>query len=75
MTQDEIDAVLNRVRSWPKERQEDLVGWINALEDLDEGDYELTEEERADLDAAEEEVRRGEIATDEQVKALLDRYR
>jgi hypothetical protein len=75
MTKEELEAAIDRVRAWPEERQDMLLQWITGIEEADEGDYEPTDEERADLEAASEEVRRGEIATDEQVKALFDRYK
>ena len=37
--------------------------------------YELSEEERLDLDEALREVERGEIATDEEVDAFFARFR
>ena len=59
--------ILDRVRTWPQERQEEAVRVLIALEESS-GIYVLDEEEAADLDAAEEEIRRGEIATDEEVQ-------
>ena len=75
MTQDEIQAVLERVRSWPKERQEDAARILLAMEEETEP-YTLDEEDLADIDAAEEEIRRGDPpASDEEVRAVFDRYR
>jgi hypothetical protein len=36
--------------------------------------YELTPEEKADLDEADREIERGELATDEEVRAMWAKY-
>ena len=75
MTTDQIDAVLDRVHSWPKARQEDAVRLLLAMESQAPEPYLLNPEERADLEAALEEVARGEVATDAEVEAVFARYR
>ncbi len=73
MTKDEIQAVLERVRSWPQERQEDAARVLLAMEEEAQGIYVLDEEEAADIDAAEEEIRRGEPPVpDEEVRAFFE---
>jgi predicted transcriptional regulator len=37
--------------------------------------YQLSDEERADIKAALEEVDRGEVASDQDVAAVFDKYR
>ena len=75
MTKDQIDAVLDRVRSWPKARQEDAVRVFLSMEVPAPEPYVLNAEERADLEAAFEDVARGEVATDAEVEAVFARYR
>lgn len=75
MTRDQIDAILERVRSWPPERQEDAASVLLAMEAEGAGPYELSEEERADLEEGLREVERGEIASDEEVRAFFARFR
>ena len=75
MTKSQIEAVLDRVRSWPPERQEDAARVLLAMEAEDAGPYRLTPEERADLQAALEEVARSEFASDEEVAAVFGRFR
>jgi hypothetical protein len=75
MTREEIDAVLERVRTWPLERQETAAALLVQLEDEPQDPYELSPEETADLLEAEAEIERGEVASDAEVKALFDRYR
>lgn len=75
MTKSQIEAVLERVRSWPPERQQDAARVLLAMEAEDAGTYRLSPEERADLQAALEEVARGEFASDEEVAAVFGRSR
>ena len=75
MTKEQIDAVLDRVHAWPKERQEDAARVLLAMEAEGTDVYVLTAEERADLEDALAEVTRGEIASDDEVEALFARHR
>ena len=75
MTKAEIDAVLDRVRTWPPERQEDAVRVLLEMEAAGTGVYELSEEELADVEEGLREIERGEVATDEEVAALFSRIR
>ncbi len=52
MTQDDIKAVLDRVLTWPREKQEAAAALLASLEERDDEDaYQLTREQA-------EEVRR-----------------
>ena len=75
MTEEQIEAVLKRVRSWPASRQEDAALMLLSMEDQGARPYLLSDEERADLAVALEEFERGEVASDEEVAAVFDRYR
>ncbi len=75
MTEEQIEAVLQRVRSWPASRQEDAALMLLSMEDQGERLYRLSDEERADLAVALEEFERGEVVSDEDVTAVFDRYR
>ena len=75
MTKEQIDLVLERVRTWPSTRQEDAALMLLAMEAQDAAPYELSDEEMADIDAALEEVARGEVASDQEVAAVFNRYR
>ena len=75
MTRKQIEAVLDRVRAWPQERQEDAARVLLAMEAEDATPYRLSAEERADIEAALEELARGEVASDAQVAATFDRLR
>jgi predicted transcriptional regulator len=75
MTREQIEAVLNRVREWPLERQEDAARILMEMEEAGIEEYDLTEEQYAQLDQAIAEADRGEFATGEEVRAVFDRYR
>jgi hypothetical protein len=75
MTKDQIDAVLERVHSWPRARQEDAARLLLAMEAQTAEPYVLDDEERADLEAALEEATQGEFATDAEVEAVFAPHR
>jgi hypothetical protein len=72
---DSLDAVLERLREWPPARQEDARLVLLAMEAGELGTYVLSDEERADIELALEEVARGEFASDDEVAATFERYR
>ena len=75
MTKEQIEAVFDRVRSWPLERQEDAAEMLLMMEEQGVAPYELSQEERVEIEAALAEADRGEFATDEEVEAVFNRYR
>ena len=73
MTREEITAVLERIGTWPKERQEDLARIALQLE---QQDIALVPEDEATKAAIAEglaQARRGEFASDEEIEAVLKR--
>ena len=63
MTKEQIDAVLDRVRTWPKERREYAARVLLDLEaEVEGGAYVLSESEREDIDASIAAADRGEFA-------------
>ncbi|HEV2558275.1 MAG TPA: hypothetical protein VGU45_06580 [Microvirga sp.] len=75
MTREQIDEVLDRVRTWSEEEQERAALMLMMLEERRGNVYVLSDEELAAIEEAEAEAERGEFATDEEVKAVFDRYR
>ena len=71
MTKEQIDAVLDRVRSWPQEDQEKLAEIAREIEAERAGVYRATPEE---LDAIDEADRSG-VASDEEVEAAFKTFR
>jgi hypothetical protein len=75
MTKEQIESVLDRVRTWPAARQEDAAQVLLAMEAQDLGHYCLSDDERADIEAALEEVERDEVASDAEVAVVFNRRR
>ena len=73
MTKEQIEAVFDRVRTWPPERHEDAAEMLLMMEEQGVAPYELSEEERVEVEAALAEADRGEFATDEEVEAVFNR--
>jgi hypothetical protein len=72
MTKDQIRAVLERVPTWPEDRQRDLAEVALEIEaELAGAGYDATPDEFAAID----EGLAGEAATDEEVKAAFALFR
>jgi hypothetical protein len=69
-----LDKALERVRAWPKDRQDDAARLLLAMDRRDAEPYKLTPRERAEIDAALDEAERGELASDEDVAAVFQRF-
>jgi hypothetical protein len=76
MTDDQIEAVLQRVRTWPRERQEDAARVLLTLERRPLEPYVLDAEDAAEISDALAEIARGEEpASDVEVEAVFQKYR
>ena len=69
MTKQQIDIVLESVRSWPQEDQEELVEIAREIEARRTGLYVLSDDERAAIAKA----RSGPLASDDEVDAFWKR--
>ena len=49
MTKDEVRQALERVLTWPPERQEDVVKMLEVMEEQDHSDFQLTDEQAAEV--------------------------
>ena len=49
MTKDQVKEILDRVRTWPAERQADLAHVAELMEEQDRSDLRLTEEQAAEV--------------------------
>ena len=70
-----LESLLNRVRSWPEDAQEELVDCILVIESRRSGVYHLSDEEEAAVRKGLEAATRGEFATDEEMEAFFARSR
>lgn len=72
MTAKDIETVLERVRQWPKERQEDAAEVLLEIERQDTSLYRLTDDQAKEVARIQRDVREGRarFATDEEMAAL-----
>jgi predicted transcriptional regulator len=74
MAREDINAVLEGVRSWPQEDQEELVELAREIEARRTGVYVMNDEERAAVRRGLEEAARGEFVPDDEMDAFWKRY-
>jgi hypothetical protein len=70
MTKDQVKEILDRVLTWPPERQEDAAQMLLMLEAEGSSTYRPSEDEWAAIQEGLEEAKRGEFASDEDVAAF-----
>jgi uncharacterized protein YbaP (TraB family) len=75
MTRDQVKEMLDRVLTWPPEAQEEAVASLATIEEQFAALQTLSPEDRDALARSAEDMRLGRYATEEQVRAVFDRYR
>jgi hypothetical protein len=65
-----LDQALETIRTLPPETQDAVARFLLQFAGDDEPAIQLTAEEEADLAAADEEIARGEFATDEEMQTI-----
>ena len=76
MTVSDLKDLLERVRTWPEEAQDELVAIANQIEhELQGKDYHATQDELRTIDAAIALIDAGEIATDDEIKTAFAKFR
>ncbi len=74
MTKEQINTILNSVRSWPQEDQEELVELVREIEARRTGIYVMNDEERAAVREGLEQAARGEFVPDDEMDAFWKKY-
>ena len=74
MTKEQISSVLNSVRSWPQEDQEEPVELAREIEARRTGIYVMNDEERAAVHEGLEQAMRGEFVSDDEMNAFWKKY-
>jgi hypothetical protein len=69
-----LDMAIEASRDLPAELQDELARMMLTFVNEGQDVYVLTPEEEADIDEAEREVARGELATAEEVRAMWAKY-
>ncbi|MGM4907643.1 hypothetical protein AB8B21_20665 [Tardiphaga sp. 866_E4_N2_1] len=75
MTRQDIELILEQVATWPEEAQEEFLTSFNEIEAKHVGVYQLNDEERAAVLRGLAEMRAGQLASEEEVGALFNRFR
>jgi hypothetical protein len=71
-----LDQAIAKVRELPAEEQERAAEALMLFAQLaKQGVYKLSPEERAAVEESKDQVRRGELATDDEVEAAFARFR
>ena len=70
MTKEQIRAVLDRVLTWPPDRQQDAAELLLMLEAQEGELYHPSDEEWAAIQEGLEQARRGEFVPDEEMEAF-----
>jgi len=72
MTAKNLETLIERVRHWPKERQEDAAEVLLEMERQDASRYRLTDAQAQEVARIQRDIREGRatFATDEQMVAL-----
>ena len=72
MTAKDLEELIERVRHWPKERQEDAAEVLLEMERQDVSRYRLTDAQAQEVARIQRDIREGKdaLATDEQMAAL-----
>ncbi len=69
-----LEKAVEAAKAWPLDRQEAAAEVLEQMARLVTVPYKLSHEERADLEAALAEARRGEFASDAEVAAMFARH-
>lgn len=69
-----LEQAIERVRTLPPETQDSVARMLLQWASDQESVYHLTEEEEASFATSLAQARRGEFATDEQVRAIWAKY-
>ena len=69
-----FEMAVEAVRQVSPEEQDEIARTIFDILDTDAEPYVLSDEEKAAIERSREAARRGEFATEEQVRAVLTKY-
>lgn len=70
-----LEQAVEKVKALSEERQRYAAEVLEQIAAAGDGVYELSDEERRLVREGLDELDRGEAATDEQVRAVFDKYR
>ena len=71
MTKDQVKQVLDRVLTWPRERQEDAAQMLLVLEARQGESYHPDDDEWAAIEEGFAQAKRGEAVSEDEIAALF----
>ena len=74
MTKEQIEAVFDRARTWPQERQELAAELLMLLEAQETGPIHVSDDELEAIREGNAQAERGEFVSDKEIAALYKRY-
>ena len=74
MTKDQIDAVLERVRTWPEDQQAYAAEVLLAIEAQYPGPLRVSDEEWVAIQEGNAQAERGEFVSDEEMATFWKRH-
>jgi len=74
MAAKDLRKIIDRVPKWPKAAQDELLRSMTEIETRYSNLYQVTDADRAALDRSAQDVRKGLIATDEEVESVFGRF-
>jgi len=75
MANKELEALLERVPTWPDDVQEDVLAWLKAIEHDVSTEYVLSDEDKASIDRGLDDARNRRFVSPEEMDALFARFR
>jgi hypothetical protein len=69
-----LRQALELVKDWPDERQEDAARLLLAMQEQAHAKHPLDEEQRRRLDVSLAQIEKGELASDEEVRAVRAKH-
>lgn len=70
----DLKEILERIPTWPKEAQDELVRPVTEIETRYNDIYHVNDEERTALNRSADDLRKRRFATDGEVDALFGRF-
>jgi hypothetical protein len=70
-----LEQAIEKVRKLPKERQEYAAELLEQIAEASDTTYVLSDEERRLVREGLDELDRGEVASEAEVRAVFDKYR
>ena len=69
-----LERLLEVVKTWPEARQADAAAILEVMAANEAGVYNLSAEERQSIENSRDQVRRGELASDDEVAEVLRKH-